>query len=88
MHILPLLALVVGISDPCSTNGVIDRANYVESVRRAGFTPVVMCRAAPEAVDEAVSRLDVLVMTGGEDFAPALYGAVPSPRREIWEGSK
>ena len=80
MHILPLLALVVGISDPCSTNGVIDRANYVESVRRAGFTPVVMCRAAPEAVDEAVSRLDVLVMTGGEDFAPALYGAAPSPR--------
>ena len=74
-----LLAAVVGISDPCSTNGVIDRVDYVEAIRRAGHTPVVVCRAAPEAVDAAVSRLDYLVLTGGEDFAPSLYGAAPSP---------
>ena len=75
-----LLAAVVGISDPCSADGVIDRVDYVEAIRRAGHTPVVVCRAAPEAVDAAVSKLDFLVLTGGEDFAPSLYGAVPSPR--------
>ena len=74
-----LVAAVVGISDPCSSDGVIDRVNYVEAIRSAGHTPVVVCRAAPEAVDAAVSRLDYLVLTGGEDFAPSLYGAVPSP---------
>ena len=80
MTLLPLLAIVVGISDPCSANGEINRADYIEAVRRAGDTPVVVCRAAPEAVDAAVARLDLLIMTGGEDFAPSLYGAAPSPR--------
>ena len=80
MTLLPLLAIVVGISDPCSTNGAIDRASYIEAVRRAGDTPVVVCRASPEALDAAVARLDLLIMTGGEDFDPALYGAAPSPR--------
>ena len=80
MTLLPLLAIVVGISDPCSTNGAIDRASYIEAVRRAGDTPVIVCRASPEALDAAVARLDLLVMTGGEDFDPALYGAAPSPR--------
>ena len=79
MTLAPLLAIVVGISDPCSADGEINRVNYIEAVRRAGDTPVVVCRAAPEAVDAAVARLDLLIMTGGEDFAPSLYGAEPSP---------
>ena len=80
MTLSVLIAIVVGISEPCSTNGSIDRAVYVEAVRSAGDTPVIVCRAAPEALDMAVARLDLLVMTGGEDFDPALYGAAPSPR--------
>ena len=50
MTLLPLLAIVVGISDPCSTNGAIDRASYIEAVRRAGDTPVVVCRASGTCV--------------------------------------
>ena len=76
-----LLALVVGISDTCSTNGVIGASEYVESVRRVGGTPVVVCRTSDQkGLDAVVAGLDFLILTGGEDVAPARYGAEPSPK--------
>ena len=76
-----LLALVVGISETCASNGtVVAGGAYAEAVRKAGDIPVVVCRTAkPEDLDQVVSRLDLLVVTGGEDVAPARYGETPSP---------
>ena len=76
-----LRGLTVGISDTCSTNGAIGVGWYVESVRRVGGTPVVVCRTDDSAgLDAVVTGLDLLVLTGGEDVAPARYGEKPSPR--------
>jgi len=63
---------------------------YIRSVSRAGGAPVLLTREAdPGAV---VDRLDGLVLAGGEDVDPRLYGEVPTefatvldPGREAFE---
>ena len=76
-----LLALIVGISETCASNGnVVAGGAYAEAVRKAGDIPIVVCRTAkPENLDQVVSRLDLLIATGGEDVDPARYGETPSP---------
>ena len=79
--------LVVGVSEsfPDAQKGKASKiqvsANYAEALSRAGHLPVVIPRGGSDGqFDAIVSRLDALVMTGGEDFDPALYGAKRSPR--------
>jgi putative glutamine amidotransferase len=60
---------VIGIT-PCS------RADdYVESVRRAGGEPVVLNAGDDPA--RTLDRLDALLLSGGLDVDPALYGEAP-----------
>ena len=83
MIALPLvLAFVVGITERCLPEGGMRGGyDYAESVRKAGDIPVLICRTAkPEDADEIVSKIDMLLLTGGEDVSPALYGERPSPR--------
>jgi len=76
-----LLAMVVGISETCSTSGVVRvGGEYAESVRRAGDVPVVICRAAKDAdLDQVLKSVDLLLLPGGEDVEPARYGEKPTP---------
>jgi len=65
---------VIGIT-PCSR---VD--DYVESVRRAGGEPVVLSNADdPSAV---LAKVDGVLLTGGLDVDPALYGEAPHPSTE------
>ena len=76
-----VLALLVGIAEVCSTNGVVVGSSYTEALRAAGHVPVVVCRtAAAEDLDRVVASLDLLLLPGGEDVDPARYGERPSPR--------
>jgi putative glutamine amidotransferase len=61
----------IGIT-PCSR--VID---YVESVRRAGGDPVVL--ATEDQPEELIECLDGLLLTGGADIDPVLYGEPAHP---------
>ena len=64
----------IGIT-PCSR---VD--DYVESVKRAGAEPIVLSNGDdPEAV---LNRVDGILLSGGLDVDPALYGQAPHPSTE------
>lgn len=59
----------------CGTN-----RSYIEWVERAGGAPVLLPNVGPELVDALLEPVHGLLLTGGEDLAPLLYGADPHPR--------
>ena len=54
--------------------------DYVESVKRAGAEPVVLSTSDDPLV--ALERVDGVLLTGGLDVDPALYGETPHPTTE------
>ena len=77
--------LVVGISEsfPAANKSakVMVNASYADAVARGGHVPVVISRfGTDEQFDVLVSKLDVLILTGGEDVDPARYNAANSPK--------
>ena len=55
---------------------------YLEALGRAGGVGAVFLPGAlgPDAAVAVVERVDGLLLTGGEDVDPALYGETPEPR--------
>ena len=51
-------------------------AEYVEAVDRAGGIPVLVAPGSRD-VGELLSRLDGVILAGGGDLDPALYGGAP-----------
>jgi putative glutamine amidotransferase len=60
---------------PISWTGV--SSAYVEAVERAGGLPVVLPVLDPGAAARVVERVDGLVVSGGGDIDPSLYGEQP-----------
>lgn len=65
-------------------------ANYVDAIARTGGIPVVLpALNDPNIIERYVETLDGLVLVGGRDIPPTLYGqtahetAVPIPERRV-----
>jgi putative glutamine amidotransferase len=54
-------------------------SEYVECVERAGGLPLHIPAVNPAAVPQLLDRVDGVVIVGGEDLDPALYGETPVP---------
>ena len=54
---------------------------YIDSLRRAGAVPVLI-PPQPENAEEIVEGLDGIVLAGGEDCDPAVYGEARHPAVE------
>lgn len=77
---------IIGIgADIHTEEGKRDRVfaylTYCEAVRRAGGIPVVIA-PQPENAADLVEKLDGLLLAGGEDTDPAVYGEERSPKVE------
>lgn len=75
---------IIGIgSDIQHVEGERDRAfaytTYIDSLRRAGAVPVLI-PPQPENAAELVETLDGILLAGGEDCDPALYGQERHPQ--------
>ena len=51
---------------------------YVEAVRDAGLTPLVIPPLSAEELPAIADAVAGIVLTGGEDVGPAHYGAAPA----------
>lgn len=67
-------------------------AAYVDAIVRAGGVPYVAPVMDPSHAEEALAPAGALVVTGGEDVDPALFGEAPRPglgrvvrARDEWE---
>ena len=55
--------------------------DYIESVKRAGGEPVILEATGHPA--RSLDRVDALLLTGGPDVDPALYGETPHATTEV-----
>ena len=77
---------LIGIgSDVLQKQGERDRAfvytTYVDSLRRAGAIPVLI-PPQPENAADVVDDLDGILLAGGDDFDPSVYGEPRHPSVE------
>jgi putative glutamine amidotransferase len=81
----PLVAVTATVRVDDGVPRVRLAASYLAILERAGLTPVVVAPLAgtdaevAAAIDRILDSVAGLVLTGGEDVAPAAYGATPSP---------
>lgn len=56
---------------------------YLDAVRKAGGEPVLLEQVKDEAsAKQQLDKVDAVIMTGGEDIDPELYGAKPDAKLE------
>jgi putative glutamine amidotransferase len=72
----PVIGISIGYDQ--QRDGVfLLRQDYVRSVEQAGGLPVVLAPGKPEDAPELLRGLSGLVLTGGADVDPSLYGEAP-----------
>ncbi|MFD2305729.1 gamma-glutamyl-gamma-aminobutyrate hydrolase family protein [Enterococcus termitis] len=53
---------------------------FVTAVQQAGGLPLVLPIDSPEAAKAYIAKIDKLLLAGGQDISPDLYGEAPHPK--------
>ncbi|PIC85254.1 gamma-glutamyl-gamma-aminobutyrate hydrolase [Sporosarcina sp. P20a] len=68
---------LIGVTSDIDQNGdTLVQTRYIRAVRQAGGVPVIL-PVGLEAIEEVCDRLDGVLLIGGEDVDPYLYGEEP-----------
>lgn len=71
---------LIGIPDKCDSDVVSIGINYTNAVIIGGNIPVVLPRTTDKAIiSEMVAKTDAILLAGGCDIDPKLFGENPSP---------
>ncbi len=88
----PLVGLTATTAPADGIVRVRTNVAYVRAIEAAGLVPLVLPPLAAGHADRALDAVSGLVLTGGEDVAPRLYGEAPHPAlgavneaRDAWE---
>lgn len=82
MQMKPLIGITAGnLREPPNRDYMYNTSDYFRSVQNAGGIPVLLPFCETEAqAGEILSRLDGLLLSGGADMDPQLYGEQPHPK--------
>lgn len=72
----PIIAITIGY-DPKNERAFFLRHDYVRSVELGGGLPIVFAPGRPGDTGELLDRIQALLITGGSDLDPVLYGEAP-----------
>lgn len=72
----PLIGVTAG-NDPQRPETYILRWDYLRSVELAGGIPVILAPSGPALHPGCLDRLDGLIVSGGADISPEIYGQAP-----------
>ena len=89
----PIVAVSAAIRSESDVSSARLRTTYLAALENARLVPIVAAPLSePDAADALVERMDALVLTGGSDVNPALFGEKPHPMlgpvsdlRDQWE---
>lgn len=76
---LPVIGITIGY-DPRRGQLHALRQDYVRAVEKAGGLPVVLAPVAEPLIAPMLDSLRGLILSGGSDVDPALYGEPPHPK--------
>jgi putative glutamine amidotransferase len=74
----PVIGITLGDGERPGLHAI--RADYVRSVEQADAVPIVLAPGLPAHAEALLGRIDGLVLSGGGDLDPALYGEPPDPK--------
>jgi len=73
---VPLIAMNLDITSDLILR---TRMAYVEGVQKSGGHPLMLAPMDERGIAQVLCQVDGLVMIGGDDYAPQLYGEEPLP---------
>jgi len=86
---LPRIGLNCDVSvDDAGATAVRLGGRYVEAVVRGGGLPVILPPVPAGLVGQALAGVDGLVLVGGRDYDPALYGRPAHPATRLLSGPR
>lgn len=84
---------LIGIADTYNGRESTVMRTYIEAVQRSGNLPIILPLTENDSIiAQTLRRIDALILSGGEDIQPSLYGDRPSKElgtvnipRDEWE---
>ena len=75
---------IIGINlDMDSPKAASIPAYYFEAVEKTGGIPILLPPMPDADIPEALSKVDGLLLIGGDDYPPSLYGEKPEPKTSV-----
>ena len=74
----PIVGVTLGTGDRPGRHSI--REDYLRSVEQAGGVPLLLTPVSPDDAPRLLERVDGILLSGGGDVDPALYGRQPHRR--------